>query len=480
MAKASIISKYKSLPLAAKATLWAMVAGTLQKCVSLITTPIFTRLLTTEQYGQFTAYNSWMNIFVMFTSFNLAYAVFNKGMSKYPEDRDGYTSAMLGTTTLLTLFWLFVYLIFQNEINSLTELSTPITMLMFVEMLFYQAVTFWTLRQRYEFRYKSVVIVTLLNVILNAVIGVVAVILTTEKGISRIVFSAVINSLFGLVLYIVVFWRGKRFINWEYTKFAILFNLPLIPHYLSTYILDQADRVMIQKMCGLQFVGIYGVAYSIGMVMKIFAGAFNQAMTPWLYQSLEKKEYDGINKTTTPIMILFATGLLVFMAVVPETMRLLAGESYYEAIYIIPSVTSSIFFTLMYNWYSNVEFFFDANKFTMIMSCLGALANIVLNYIFIQIFGYVAAGYTTLVCYVIFAAGHFGFAQYIAKKKIGRVIFDWKPIIGISLSLITLTIFMTFTYKVVVIRYGFLAFVCLCLVVKRNAVKQYLNILLKK
>ena len=42
-----------------------------------------------------------------------------------------------------------------------------------------------------------------------------------------------------------------------------------------------------------------------------------------------------------------------------------------------------------------------------------AVANVVLNFIFIRIFGYVAAGYTTLACYILYSVGH-----YVVSKRI--------------------------------------------------------------
>ena len=42
-----------------------------------------------------------------------------------------------------------------------------------------------------------------------------------------------------------------------------------------------------------------------------------------------------------------------------------------------------------------------------------AVANVVLNFIFIRLFGYIAAGYTTLACYMLYSVGH-----YIVSKRI--------------------------------------------------------------
>lgn len=476
----SIISKYKSFPVTAKATLWFIFCGTLQKGMAFITTPIFTRLLTTEQYGQYTAYNSWLSIFTMITTFNLTYAVFNKGLSKYSEDKDGYTSAMMTTTSIITIACLGLYLVFHNQIDGLTELSTTVTVLMFVELLFYPSVSFWMLRQRYDFKYTSVVIVTLLMSLINAVAGIIAVVVSEDKGIARIMSCILVNIIFGAIIYVKIYKKGKKIFVWEYTKFAVIFNIPLIPHYLSTYILDQSDRIMIQKMCGMQYVGIYGVAYSLGMVMKIITSSVNQSLTPWEYRKLKEGDFRSINKQFVSIMAFVGVLLIVFMAVAPEAMRILASEKYYEAVYIVPSVTSAVFFMLAYGIFSNVEFYFDANKFTMVVSALGAITNVVLNFIFIRLYGYIMAGYTTLVCYIIFTAAHFIYAQYVAKQATGECVFEGKSILILSVIMGISSIVMTVLYHYTLIRYGVFIGLISISIISKDKIKKTVEAILKK
>ena len=234
-----ILKKYNSIPIAAKATIWFMICSVVQKCISLITTPVFTRLMTTEQYGQFSVYNSWLQIFTIITTLRLNWSVFSKGMSKYKADRDGYTSTMQTLTCILTTIVLVIYLIFRKQINAITELPTYIMLAMFAELYLVPAIDFWTIRKRYEYIYKPVVFRTLLMAALNAAIGVIAVLLTEEKGIARILSCIFVNICFGGVLFVYNLRKGKKLFCAEYAKFALLFNLPLLLHYFSQYILDQ-------------------------------------------------------------------------------------------------------------------------------------------------------------------------------------------------------------------------------------------------
>ena len=80
-----IKKRYNEIPLTVKVSTSYAVCSILQKCLSFITLPLFTRLLTTEQYGQYTIYSSWSGILMIFLTLNLAYGSFQTAMVKFEE-----------------------------------------------------------------------------------------------------------------------------------------------------------------------------------------------------------------------------------------------------------------------------------------------------------------------------------------------------------------------------------------------------------
>ncbi|WP_462410351.1 MATE family efflux transporter [Neobacillus sp. Marseille-QA0830] len=318
---------------------------------------------------------------------------------------------------------------------------------MFLELVSSPAISLWTIRQRYDFRYKSVVLVTIIILLINSVFGVIAVLISEEKGTARILSSILVTLIFGLIIYINNIRKANYFIVWKYVKFAILFNIPLIPHYISAYILSSSDRIMIQKMSGLDKAGIYGVAYNIGLTMTMVTTSINNAITPWQYRKLEQKDFKTIGEYFNQIMVVIMIPIALFIAFAPEVVKVLASSEYYEAVYVIPPVAASTFFILMYGLFSNVEYYYEANKFTMYVSGFGAVLNVVLNYFFIKLFGYVAAGYTTLFCYIIFTFTHYAYSQYIVKKREGYIIFSPRAVIILTLLMVGITILLSLSYK---------------------------------
>lgn len=457
-----ILKKYHELSIVAKASIWFVFCSIMQKGVAFITIPIFTRLMTTEQYGQFSVYSSWLTIFTVITTLRLTGAVFNKGMSKFKDDRDTYTASMQTTTLIIAVIVFGVYLIFRNQINQLTELPTFIMVAIFAELLVTPAIEFWTVRKRYEYEYKSVVFRTLLMVCLNAVVGILAVYFSSEKGYARIISCVIVNLIFGIILFTYNFRRAKSIFNIKYVKFAISFNLPLLLHYFSQYILDQFDRIMVQKIAGIAAAGIYSVAYNIGLLLRIVSTSINNAMTPWQYECLEKNEHKKMDDTMFVIFLIVAGCSFVLSAFAPEIMKILADERYYEGVYVIPPVAMGLFFSFMYTTFANIEFYYDKNKFSMYISCAGALLNIVLNYFGIKMFGYIAAAYTTLICFIIFAWGHYIYMTQSLKKSHGiSQVFNTKRLIILSVCFVCIGIVIIFFYDKMVLRYSMIAVICI-------------------
>lgn len=472
-----VMQKVNTMSQVKKATFVFLICSVFQKSVSIISTPIFSRLMTTEQYGQFSMYQTWLSLFSIITTFRLDYDVFNKGMAKYPHDRENYLASMQTLTSIITIVCFGVYLLFSEQINSFTELPSVVIVAIFIELFFMPAMSFWTLKERYGFKYKSLLVLTVCLSVFNIVIGVIATIFTPdEKGVARIISCVMIQAFFGFILYCRNYKKSTRRWNKEYVIFAIIFNIPLIPHYFASYILSLADRVMIQKMQGISEAGIYSLVYNVGLVMTMFSSALNNALIPWQYRSLQEKSFENLNRRVKSILIILASAIIVFMVFAPDCLRIMASEEYYEGVYVIPPVAASVFFIFLYNLICNAEFFYDKNKFTMVMSGVCAGLNIILNAVFIKLFGYVAAGYTTLFCYVLTVIFHFIYANKVSQKNVNLQVYKYEYILIISLVVILATVISSLLYAHTAIRYFVISFMLLAFMINAKKVK---NVVLK-
>ena len=175
----------------------------------------------------------------------------------------------------------FVFIIFVAT-NRLWEqalgLPKKFIVLMFVEMLVAPSLYYWSARQRFEYQYKRLVFITVSKTIINPCLGLLLVYLFPDKALGR-VFSIVLTELvFDVSVMIYQFAKGRVFFDSQYWKYAITLAIPLIPHYLSGMILNQGDRIVIDRMVGKSAVAMYGVAYSIGTVSYTHLDVYKRQM----------------------------------------------------------------------------------------------------------------------------------------------------------------------------------------------------------
>lgn len=464
-----IREQYQNVPVQVKASFWFLICAFLQKGISAITTPIFTRLMSTGEYGQYNIFNSWLGILTVCISLNLYCGVYSRGLVKFEQDRKAFISSFQGLSLTLILGWLLVYLAFNSFWNELLSLTTPQMLCMFVLIWSTNAFGFWAMEQRVDYRYKKLVLVTLIISLTKPILGVVLVKLAKDKVTARVFGLAIVEFMVCIILFWEQMKKGKVFFSIKYWKHAFAFNIPLIPHYLSSTVLSSADRIMIGDMVNESSAGIYGLAYSISLIMTMFNSAFTQTIEPWMFKRINEKRIKDISKVAYLSLSFIAFVNLALIAFAPEVVSLFAPPAYYDAIWVIPPVAMSVFFMFSYHLFSVFEFYFEKTKMITVATSAGAVLNIFLNYIFIKQFGYYAAGYTTLLCYIIYAAFHFMFMRKICREQFeGQQPYSAKIYAMIAGVFLCLSFILLFSYRHRLLRYGIICILMLFIFLLRK------------
>lgn len=468
-----ISSKYLSLPVQVRASLWFLICSFLQKGISMITTPIFTRIMSTSDYGQFGVFNSWYAIVTNIVSLNLYYGVHSQGIVKYSEDRSRFTSSLLGLTTTLVSVWTIIYMLFHDFWNRTFTLTT-IQMLSMLLIIWTSAVfSFWANEQRVTYSYRQLIIITLLTSVLKPLVEIILILYSDDKVTARILGWVIIDLMAYTWMYVIQMKRGKVFFSKVYWKYALIFNIPLVPHYLSQTVLSSADRIMIQNMVGSSEAGIYNLTYSVSMIMILFNSALSQTISPWMYQKIKEKKVKEIAPIAYITFILIAIVNLLLILLAPEIIIFFAPKTYYEAVNIIPPIAMSVFFMYTYDFFAKFAFYYEKTTQIMLASVIGAALNIGMNYFFINLYGYMAAGYTTLLCYIVFTFAHYYFMRKICRDYCGGIYpYETYKILIITILFLITGFSFLFTYQYPIIRYGIvLVFVLIGIYFRKEIIK---------
>ena len=89
-----IAAEYDKMPITTKAAVWFTICNCISSGITFLSMPLFTRLMSSSQYGVVTVYNSWVQMFSVFATLNLSAGAFNNGMVKFSDDRNRYSSSM--------------------------------------------------------------------------------------------------------------------------------------------------------------------------------------------------------------------------------------------------------------------------------------------------------------------------------------------------------------------------------------------------
>lgn len=471
-----ILKKLKDLPQGVKASFAFFISSVVTTGISFISTPLFTRLLSSEEYGKISVFLTWLQIFGIIAMFCLSYGVFNNGMLDHKENRDQYSFSMLILSNVITAVFSIILLVLYPVIYKALQIDITLIILMIAIFLTQPAYNFWVSRQRFEYKYKATVFFSILTAFLSTLIAVVCILFTKgDKFYARIFGAEITLILFYLMFYVYLAKKSHFKVNTSYWKTAFLFNLPLIPHYLSAYLLSSSNKLMISYLINDSATAFYSVAYSVAAVVSIVWSAANASLIPFTYEKCKQGNYKAISNVTMPILVFFAVVCLIIILLAPEVVAIMATSEYREAIYVIPPIVGGIFFQVQYFLYANVLYYYKKPRYVMYASITAAVLNVIFNYIFIPMFGYIASGYVTLICYFIQAT-----IDYIAMKRVVKnSIYNMKFVGTLSTALIIISIISNLTYNNFIIRYCVILFILVFAIVYRKKILS-IFLLLKK
>ncbi len=435
---------------ALNAGIWYVVCNVLTNGMYLITTPVFTRLLSKDDYGITVTYSSWVSILTIIATLDL-YNCIQLSKVEYEKQAKEFLSSILFLSSI-TIF--ITYVVIRTGslfVPDLLGIPQPLIDILFAEILFKNAYTLLQTQHRVFLKYKEFVAMTIVIAIAEQLLAVsLTFALTKNRYLGRILGNAIPFFLFGLITFVFVLHRGKKLFHKEYWLFGLKLSLPLIPHHLSGTILTQFDKLIITSCFGYNFTALYSIANSYTLALQIILNSLNNAWIPWFYEKMKNNDITTIRKAVKLYTLLFSVLVICVTAAAPEAILLLGGAEYMDSIRTIPPIASAVYFQFLYSLYVNIEFYYKKTRNLALWSILAAVVNIVLNNLFVPRFGYTATAYTTLAGYILLFVLHYLSAGRLDKREL----YSKKFLLYVVCSTLLLIIVMYALYPVRFLRYS--------------------------
>lgn len=471
--------KIKKIPIEVKSATVYTFSTLFSRGLAIITVPAFTRLMTTSQIGIVNLYNSWYSMISAIATLSLTSGGYVVALREYESNRDGYQSSVLSLTSLISLLLVGVYLVNPSLWSKLLGLPSGLIILMLIGFLFAPARDFWLARQRYEYKYKLSGFVMMGSALIASLLSILTVIKLSAVDENLVAEGRLYSNyliIYGVsaVIWFCTMLKGKTFFNKEYWKLSLSLSLPLVGYSVASQILTVSDRMMISQMVGNSAVGIYSTLYTVSSLSLLVWQAVHSSFVPYIFRNIENG-VDGIKRVSSQLMTFYAAVAVLMTFLAPEIVRILATEEYYEAIYIMPPIAAGVFFTSFANLYSDIAVYYKKTKYVMYPAIIAAVSNLILNYIFIKIYGYMAAAYTTLFSYILFALFQGVWAKKICKEYgiESGTIYNDRYMIALAVITTLISLSGILFYGNTILRYGVVILLAVvCAVIGKKVIKN--------
>jgi len=393
-----------------KASTYYLAGSFFNKGIAFLTIPIFTRILSTYDYGVVTTYNSWVAMISMVIGFALHTGI-RVAYVDFKDEFDEYTA----TTITFTVFVSAIITALVVGITKIFSININITLIILCMLQSFstavlQDYSYYLMMQyQYKFRTTLMILPNLVSVFFSVL--AIIFIVKSDAYMGRIVPTAIINFGFGILIVILVSLKGKSLFRMKYLKYGLAISTPLIVHGIALNILSQSDMTMITMLSGASQTGIYSLIYNFGMLASVVTSSLEGVWVPWFFQHLKEKEYKKIEKVAVDYINLMTYVMGCLILVAPEIVKLLADKSYWSGISIIPPIVLANYVIFIYTLYVNIEHFHKKTIYITFNTLIAAGANIILNFIFIPKHSYIAASYTTLASYLVSFVLHSRYAK---------------------------------------------------------------------
>ena len=457
-----------------KAGLLYFIATLFNKGIAFITVPLLTRILSTSDYGIVTTYDSWVNIATVVISLAL-YMAIRTSFVDYKNSTKSFLNTIITFTCIVGIVAVVITFIIQANLK--IHLGY-IAVLCVIQGLADAIIMDYTQYLMMDYKYITRTIYMVLPNLVSVILSIFTIIcfLNNNLYLGKIVPTSIAYFIFGITILIQVFHKQKPSINKEYLQYGLKISLPLVLHGAALTILSQSDRTMITILAGASQTGIYSVVYNFGMIATVITTTLEGVWVPWFMQRMSAEDYKSINIRVKDYIHLMTYAMICILLCGPEVLKFMASPTYWEGVSIIPPVVLSSYMIFMYGLYVNVEHFYKKTVGITFNTIVAAVSNIVLNFIFIPHFGYVAAAYTTLASYLICL-----FFFFFCSKKLIRELFPIKTFVEPIGMVLFVSVVYYFILDYAVLRWIFMVvFLVIVAYKEKNQIIGIVNGLLRR
>jgi O-antigen/teichoic acid export membrane protein len=437
-------------------------ATVLPRMISFLLVPIYTDVMTPGKYGEVTLIFTWFAIFNVFLAYGMETAFFR--FYKETNNRKNVVTTSLLSIIGSTLLLLLIGILFKVKLSNALNIDLPF-MNYVLGILALDALAIipfaWLRANEKPMRYA---IVKILNVSLNigftlfflvllpkmangADTGFLNSIYKPDYEIPYILIANLIASGVTLLLMIRVYLRRPYVFDADLWKRMVAYAMPVMVAGVAFTINEVFDRYLLSELLpeavAKSEMGKYSACYKLALFMTLFATAFRMGIEPFFFSHSDTKNPQKAYAQITNYFVVMGSVILLSVVVFSDVLKklLVLNEAYWDAMSIVPLIVLASFFLGIYHnlsvWYKVT----DKTIYGAYISLIGAVVTIVINFVFIPHFGYMASAVATVLAYgsMMLLSFYFGRMYYPIPYNFRKI--GFYLVVSILFSILSFYIF---------------------------------------
>ena len=482
------MSLYKSL---FKQTLIYGLATVLPRMISFLLNPLFVSKLPKAEFADVSIIFAWLVFFNVILSYGMETAFFR--FYNTEENKQNVIS-----TSTISIFWTsFAFLVgtllfretIANFINIKTEYVTYTIWILVLDALV--IIPFSKLRA--EKRPMQYAVIKIGNVCVNFGLNIFFLVLlpmlSQDNPLRTFYFEnfqvgyIFISNLIASLLTFVVLSNNYLNIKWHFDKVLwkkmIAYGLPILLAGIGFAINEHSDKILLEWLnVPKSEIGAYSACYKLGMFMVLFRTAYTLGIEPFFFSHADKENATQTYATITKYFVILGSFILLFVIVFIDLLKglLVPSPDYWEAIKVVPLIVLANFFLGIYTnlsvWYKLI----DKTHIGAIISIIGAILTLVLNFLLVPKMSYYGSAVATIVAYgsMMFISYYWGQKKYPIPYDVNRL----GSYIGVAIVLSGLSFYIPVLRKSFI--FGILALILFGYYIYRNEKETIVKILKRR
>lgn len=397
---------------------------------SLITLPIYTRILSPSDYGalDILSYTAVLIGLVVGAALDQAVARF------YLDAADDAERTRIASTVLIYYVLAFALLVLLARpfayqlahgawLHGLVDQKTVVLVLIFI---FANAIFYIASNQlKYLFYSKQYAICSIGNTVLSMILSLVFV------GYLRWgVFGMFLGQTFGAGVFasLALYYARARYawvFHWKLFQRLLAYSLPLVPGTLSFYLMQYIDRFAINDLINLREVGIYGIGARLASLVNLFLAGFHGAWNPTVFKSFRDaaapERFRVVFNHYLFAVLAMMVGLSLFSR---EALLLLTTRTFSQGFVVVPLLVFSAILASIGQYFTYGIQIAQKSHYRLFINVAAVAINVALNYVLIPRVGMVGAALATMLAFVFLATAGMRMSQ-----KLYYVPYQWRNIV---------------------------------------------------